>query len=157
MKSFTSAVLAARSLASLQQHGVAAAPSNATHSGYCKNPLVRHEWRQLSLDQRRDYIRSVKSLMALPSEGNDIWPGAKSYYDNFQVYGVMGNGSFIEDVSDKDEFPVQKLIEIPGRSGGGHFIRDVYKSYGMQVSDMNLHAGLRIDIGGGCADMYSSL
>ncbi|KAJ3939000.1 uncharacterized protein N0V96_011112 [Colletotrichum fioriniae] len=105
--------------------------------------------------------------MALPSEGNDLWPGAKSRFDDFQgmhiymtqkvhfnselrnkcsydgalpywdvsldntaetfvnspvfdnVYGVGGNGPYIEDVSDKDEFPVQKPITIPGRSGGG--------------------------------------
>ncbi|KAL3293087.1 Di-copper centre-containing protein [Colletotrichum asianum] len=40
-------------------------------------------------------------------------------FDN--VYGVGGNGPYIEDVTDPVEFPVQKPIEIPERSGGGKF------------------------------------
>ncbi|KAF4819289.1 N-acetyl-6-hydroxytryptophan oxidase ivoB [Colletotrichum siamense] len=150
----------------------------------CADPLVRHEWRQLSLEQRLDYIDSIKCLMALPSEGNDLWPGAKSRYDDFQgmhiymtkqvhfngpflpwhrwmlylfeselhtkcdfkgtlpywdmgldntaegfakspvfdnVYGVGGNGPYIANITDPEEFPVQKPIEIPERSGGGKF------------------------------------
>ncbi|KAF6828587.1 hypothetical protein CPLU01_08456 [Colletotrichum plurivorum] len=181
MKSVSFLTSALWALASLQPHGASAAPSNGTHSGCCRNPLVRHEWRQLSLEQRLDYIRSVKCLMALPSEGNDLWPGAKSRFDDFQgmhiymtqkvhfngpflpwhrwmlylyeselrnkcsykgalpywdvsldntaetflnspvfdnVYGVGGNGPYIEDVSDKEQFPVQKPIVIPERSGG---------------------------------------
>ncbi|KAJ5016903.1 N-acetyl-6-hydroxytryptophan oxidase ivoB [Colletotrichum sp. SAR 10_99] len=130
---------------------------------------------------RLDYIDSIKCLMALPSEGNDLWPGAKSRYDDFQgmhiymtkqvhfngpflprwhrwmlylfeselrtkcdfkgtlpywdmgldntaegfakspvfdnIYGVGGNGPYIADVTDPEEFPVQKPIEIPERSG----------------------------------------
>ncbi|KAI8208702.1 hypothetical protein KHU50_003803 [Colletotrichum sp. SAR 10_65] len=150
----------------------------------CADPLVRHEWRQLSLEQRLDYIDSIKCLMVLPSEGNDLWPGAKSRYDDFQgmhiymtkqvhfngpflpwhrwmlylfeselrtkcdfkgtlphwdmgldntaegfakspvfdnVYGVGGNGPYIANITDPEEFPVQKPIEIPERSGGGKF------------------------------------
>lgn len=41
-------------------------------------------------------------------------------FDN--VYGVGGNGPYIEGVTDPDEFPVQKPIEIPERSGGGKFV-----------------------------------
>ncbi|TDZ54275.1 N-acetyl-6-hydroxytryptophan oxidase ivoB [Colletotrichum trifolii] len=184
MKSFTSLVSVALAISGLQSHSavVTAAPANETRPGCCKNPLVRYEWRQLSLEQRLDYIRSIQCLMTLPSEGNDLWPGAKSRYDDFQgmhiymtqrvhfngpflpwhrwmlhlfeselrskcsykgtlpywdvsldntaegfvnspvfdnVYGVGGNGPYIEDVSDKEEFPVQKPIEIPARSGGG--------------------------------------
>lgn len=84
MWSLSSLALAAASLVGLQLHGATAAPTNGTHSGCCRNPLIRHEWRQLSLNQRLDYIRSVKCLMALPSEGNDLWPGAKSRFDDFQ-------------------------------------------------------------------------
>lgn len=62
----------------------AAAPANNTNVEACADPLIRHEWRQLSLEQRLDYIDSIKCLMALPSEGNDLWPGAKSRYDDFQ-------------------------------------------------------------------------
>lgn len=71
-------------VAGLQCHGTAAIPANNTRSEACTNPLIRHEWRQLSLGQRLDYIDSIKCLMALPSEGNDLWPGAKSRYDDFQ-------------------------------------------------------------------------
>ncbi|KAF6809458.1 tyrosinase central domain containing protein [Colletotrichum sojae] len=196
MKSVSFWTSAFWALASLQPQGASAAPSNGTHSGCCRNPLVRHEWRQLSLELRLDYIRSVKYLMALPSEGIDLWPGAKSRFDGFQgmhiymtqkvhfnpwhpgglpayvfvlltyhswhrwmlylyeselrskcsykgalpywdvslentaetflnspvfdnVYGVGGNGPYIVDVSDKEQFPVQKPIVIPERSGGG--------------------------------------
>ncbi|KAI3558694.1 hypothetical protein CABS03_08345 [Colletotrichum abscissum] len=192
MWSLSSLILAAASFAGFQLQGIAAAPTNGTHSGCCRNPLVRHEWRQLSLDQRLDYIRSVKCLMALPSEGNDLWPGAKSRFDDFQgmhiymtqkvhfnltvlrwhrwmlylyeselrnkcsydgalpywdvsldntaetfvnspvfdnVYGVGGNGPYIEDVSDKDEFPVQKPITIPGRSGGGCIVEGPFANH----------------------------
>ncbi|KAF4834376.1 Tyrosinase-like protein orsC [Colletotrichum tropicale] len=169
-------------IAGLHCRDTAAAPAGNTHAEACTNPLIRHEWRQLSLEQRLDYIDSIKCLMTLPSEGNDLWPGAKSRYDDFQgmhiymtkqvhfngpflpwhrwmlylfekelrikcdykgtlpywdmgldntaegfakspvfdnVYGVGGNGPYIEDVTDPDEFPVQKPIEIPERSGGG--------------------------------------
>ncbi|KAI8189045.1 N-acetyl-6-hydroxytryptophan oxidase ivoB [Colletotrichum sp. SAR 10_75] len=180
-------------VAGLQCPGTAASPANNTHTEACTNPLIRHEWRQLSLEQRLDYIDSIKCLMALPSEGNDLWPGAKSRYDDFQgmqiymtkqvhfngpflpwhrwmlylfekdlrtkcdykgtlpywdmgldntaegfakspvfdnVYGVGGNGPYIEDVTDPDEFPVQKPIEIPERSGGGKFI--LYPRYSVE-------------------------
>ncbi|KAI8228761.1 N-acetyl-6-hydroxytryptophan oxidase ivoB [Colletotrichum sp. SAR 10_86] len=156
-------------IAGLQCHATAAIPANHTHNEACTNPLIRHEWRQLPLEQRLDYIDSIKCLMALPSEGNDLWPGAKSRYDDFQgmhiymtkqvhfnvklrtkcdfkgtlpywdmgldntaegfakspvfdnIYGVGGNGPYIADVTDPEEFPVQKPIEIPERSGGGKF------------------------------------
>lgn len=63
---------------------VAGAPSNHTSPGCCQNPLIRYEWRQLSLEQRSSYIDAIKCLMSLPSEGNDLWPGAKTRYDDFQ-------------------------------------------------------------------------
>lgn len=77
--SLASATLVLASLGS-----VTAAPANNTNTGRCENPLIRHEWRQLSLKQRLDYISAIKCLMSLPSEGNDLWPGAKTRYDDFQ-------------------------------------------------------------------------
>ncbi|CAI0643632.1 unnamed protein product [Colletotrichum noveboracense] len=193
MRSVSLALLAAAGIHFLS---AAAAPANNTNVEACADPLIRHEWRQLSLEQRLDYIDSIKCLMALPSEGNDLWPGAKSRYDDFQgmhiymtkqvhfnvsnargnklsnlwfgrkwhrwmlylfeselrtkcdfkgtlpywdmgldntaegfakspvfenVYGVGGNGPYIENITDPEEFPVQKPIEIPERSGGGKF------------------------------------
>lgn len=38
-------------------------------------------------------------------------------FDN--TYGFGGNGPYIEDISDDEEFPVKTPTEIPGRSGGG--------------------------------------
>ncbi|KAI3554656.1 hypothetical protein CABS02_05137 [Colletotrichum abscissum] len=38
-------------------------------------------------------------------------------FDN--IYGFGGNGPYIEDISDDEEFPVKNPAEIPGRSGGG--------------------------------------
>ncbi|KAJ0272340.1 hypothetical protein CBS470a_012745 [Colletotrichum nupharicola] len=177
MRSVSLALLAAAGIHFLS---AAAAPANNTNVEACADPLIRHEWRQLSLEQRLDYIDSIKCLMALPSEGNDLWPGAKSRYDDFQgmhiymtkqvhfngpflpwhrwmlylfeselrtkcdfkgtlpywdmgldntaegfakspvfenVYGVGGNGPYIENITDPEEFPVQKPIEIPERSG----------------------------------------
>ncbi|KAJ0353704.1 hypothetical protein COL154_012038 [Colletotrichum chrysophilum] len=157
MRSVSLALLA---VAGLHFLSAAAAPANNTNVEACADPLIRHEWRQLSLEQRLDYIDSIKCLMALPSEGNDLWPGAKSRYDDFQgmhiymtkqvhfnvstlpywdmgldntaegfakspvfdnVYGVGGNGPYIANITDPEDFPVQKPIEIPERSGGGKF------------------------------------
>ncbi|KAF4833141.1 N-acetyl-6-hydroxytryptophan oxidase ivoB [Colletotrichum siamense] len=169
-------------LALTSVRGVASAPSNSTGPACCRNPLIRHEWRQLSLEQRLDYIGAVKCLMSLPSEGNELWPGARSRYNDFQglhirvteqvhfngpflpwhrwllylfeselrnkcsyqgglpywdisldntaesfvkspifdnVYGFGGNGPYIQDLSDPEEFPTKTPTEIPNRTGGG--------------------------------------
>ncbi|KAK1728693.1 hypothetical protein CaCOL14_000109 [Colletotrichum acutatum] len=180
MRLFATVAPAILSLAGV--HTVAGAPSNHTSPGCCRNPLIRYEWRQLSLEQRSSYIDAIKCLMSLPSEGNDLWPGAKTRYDDFQgmhiyvteqvhfngpflpwhrwmiflfeselrnkcsyqgtlpywdlsldntaesfvkspifdnTHGFGGNGPYIEDISDDEEFPVKTPTEIPGRSGGG--------------------------------------
>ncbi|KAF9870944.1 hypothetical protein CkaCkLH20_11616 [Colletotrichum karsti] len=180
MKTPTHLLSAALAIANLR--GSAAAPSNNSQPTSCHGPLVRHEWRQLSLEQRLEYIGAVKCLMSLPSENNELWPGAKSRYDDFQglhiyvtekvhfngpflpwhrwllylfetelrdkcsyqgslpywdisldnteetfvrspvfdnVYGLGGNGPYIEDLSDEEEFPTKTPTEIPNRTGGG--------------------------------------
>ncbi|KAL2874973.1 hypothetical protein SGCOL_009816 [Colletotrichum sp. CLE4] len=38
-------------------------------------------------------------------------------FDN--TYGFGGNGPYVEDISDDEEFPIKTPTEIPGRSGGG--------------------------------------
>lgn len=38
-------------------------------------------------------------------------------FDN--IHGFGGNGPYIEDISDDEEFPVKTPAEIPGRGGGG--------------------------------------
>ncbi|TDZ67419.1 Tyrosinase-like protein orsC [Colletotrichum trifolii] len=50
----------------------------------CENPLVRREWRSLSLDDRKSYIDAVKCLYGKPAvTPKDILPGASSMYDDF--------------------------------------------------------------------------
>ncbi|TDZ59738.1 N-acetyl-6-hydroxytryptophan oxidase ivoB [Colletotrichum trifolii] len=126
---------------------------------------------------------AVKCLMELPAERRDLWPGARSRYDDFQglhitvteqvhfngpflpwhrwmmlflfeselrskcsykgslpywdfsldntpetfmdapvfddVYGFGGNGPYVEDVSNEQQFPSKTPTEIAGRTGGG--------------------------------------
>lgn len=62
-------------------------------------------------------------------------------FDN--VYGVGGNGPYIEDVTDPDKFPVQKPIEIPERSGGGKFsliLRRIPANVMVQVASKRVHS-----------------
>ncbi|TDZ28233.1 N-acetyl-6-hydroxytryptophan oxidase ivoB [Colletotrichum spinosum] len=169
-------------LGSISLHGAVAAPSNHSQPACCRNPAIRHERRQLSPEQRLDYIGAVKCLMELPAERRDLWPGARSRYDDFQglhitvteqvhfngpflpwhrwmlflfeselrskcsyegslpywdfsldntletfmdapvfddVYGFGGNGPYVEDLSNEQEFPSKTPTEIPGRTGGG--------------------------------------
>ncbi|KAI8273837.1 hypothetical protein K4K60_010390 [Colletotrichum sp. SAR11_57] len=163
-------------------HNVLAAPSGNVNSEGCKDPLIRQEWRQTTMEQRLDYIAAMRCLMSLPSETSGQWAGAKSRYDDFQglhisvteqvhftgtflpwhrwmlylfeselrnkcsyqgalpywdigldntaetfvnspifddVYGFGGNGPYIQDVSDPEEFPTKTPTEIPNRTGGG--------------------------------------
>ncbi|KXH50105.1 hypothetical protein CSAL01_11853 [Colletotrichum salicis] len=127
MRSFASLVLAAVSIAGVQQHGVAAVPTNGTHTGCCKNPLGPFlPWHRWMLYLYESELRNKCSYNgALLYWDVSLDNTAETFvnspvFDN--VYGIGGNGPYIEDVSDKDEFPVQKPITIPGRSGGGYSV-----------------------------------
>lgn len=68
-------------LAGLDQ--AAAAPANQK-SGCCSRPAVRREWRSLSNEARLEYVNAVKCLMSTPSKSSDLYPAAKSRFDDFQ-------------------------------------------------------------------------
>lgn len=106
MRSVSLALLA---IAGFRCHGTAAAPANNTHAEICIDPLIRYEWRQLSLEQRLDYTDSIKCLMALPSEGNDLWPGAKSRYDDFQGMHIYMTKQVHFNVSTTGDYVLLKL------------------------------------------------
>ncbi|KAJ0330160.1 hypothetical protein COL922a_012486 [Colletotrichum nupharicola] len=101
-------------------HNVFAAPSGNVNPEGCKDPLVRQEWRQTTMEQRLDYIAAMRCLMSLPSETSDQW--AETFVNSpifDDVYGFGGNGPYIQDVSDPEEFPTKTPTEIPNRTGGG--------------------------------------
>ncbi|CCT73062.1 related to monophenol monooxygenase [Fusarium fujikuroi IMI 58289] len=68
-----------------------------THDCGCKAPLVRKEWRTLSTKEKHDYIGAVKCLATKPSQTGNIYAGAKSRYDDFQVSHIV-NTDFIHYV-----------------------------------------------------------
>ncbi|RBA13521.1 hypothetical protein FPRO05_02314 [Fusarium proliferatum] len=82
---------------------LAAAPSLCapTHDCGCKAPLVRKEWRTLSTKEKHEYIGAVKCLATKPSQTGNIYAGAKSRYDDFQVSHIV-NTDFIHYVYEKD-------------------------------------------------------
>ncbi|RKK25299.1 hypothetical protein BFJ66_g9427 [Fusarium oxysporum f. sp. cepae] len=68
-----------------------------THDCDCKSPLVRKEWRTLSSKEKHEYINSVKCLASKPSQTGNIYAGAKSRFDDFQVSHIV-NTDFIHYV-----------------------------------------------------------
>ncbi|KAK1751070.1 tyrosinase [Echria macrotheca] len=52
-----------------------------------ENAGVRREWADLRVDEREDYVRAVKCLMAMPARApKDRFPGAISRWDDFVAY-----------------------------------------------------------------------
>ncbi|KAH7254325.1 uncharacterized protein BKA55DRAFT_593890 [Fusarium redolens] len=78
---------------------LAAVPSLCapTHKWGCKSPVVRKEWRTLSTKERHEYIDAVKCLALKPSQTGNIYAGAKSRFDDFQVSHIV-NTDFIHYV-----------------------------------------------------------
>ncbi|KAF5684317.1 monophenol monooxygenase [Fusarium circinatum] len=68
-----------------------------THDYGCKTPLVRKEWRTLSTKDKHEYINAVKCLATKSSQTGNIYAGAKSRYDDFQVSHIV-NTDFIHYV-----------------------------------------------------------
>ncbi|KAJ5762105.1 uncharacterized protein N7511_005487 [Penicillium nucicola] len=52
-------------------------------AGICKNPPIRKEWRQLDLDERRDYIGAVHCLASRPAISG--LENAVTHFDDFQA------------------------------------------------------------------------
>ncbi|EWG47590.1 hypothetical protein FVEG_07657 [Fusarium verticillioides 7600] len=78
---------------------LAAVPGSCApaHECGCKTPLVRKEWRTLSTKEKHEYIDAVKCLATKPSQTGNIYAGAKSRYDDFQVSHIV-NTDFIHYV-----------------------------------------------------------
>ncbi|KAF4950550.1 hypothetical protein FGADI_8109 [Fusarium gaditjirri] len=68
-----------------------------THECGCKAPLVRKEWRTLSTKEKHEYLGAVKCLAAKPSQTGNIYAGAKSRFDDFQISHIV-NTDFIHYV-----------------------------------------------------------
>ncbi|KAI5854711.1 hypothetical protein BZA05DRAFT_434947 [Tricharina praecox] len=64
-------------------------PSNSDHpfgydAAYSTEPVrVRKEWRQLTIPQRKDYIRAVKCLHSTPGTYQDLVPSSLTMYEDF--------------------------------------------------------------------------
>ncbi|VUC27282.1 unnamed protein product [Clonostachys rosea] len=53
-------------------------------AGRCRKPIVRREWRTLSVQNRQKYLQSLKCLMKKPPQtSKDVIPGVRSRYDDF--------------------------------------------------------------------------
>ncbi|KAH6653182.1 hypothetical protein BKA67DRAFT_647138 [Truncatella angustata] len=76
---FYSTVLSAAAL-------VLAQISSATNdtSCSCSNTLVRKEWRNLSDEEKLEYISAVQCLLSTPAQLSDTLPGSVSRFDDFQ-------------------------------------------------------------------------
>ncbi|KAI2638823.1 hypothetical protein GGS26DRAFT_587595 [Hypomontagnella submonticulosa] len=49
----------------------------------CETPRVREEWRELSREQRLDFISAIQCMLSKSGETSDIFDGVKSRYDDF--------------------------------------------------------------------------
>ncbi|KAF2668920.1 Di-copper centre-containing protein [Microthyrium microscopicum] len=54
----------------------------------CTNPRIRKEWRSLSIQERKDYIRATKCMQSAPSKFNKQFPVAQNRYDDFVALHV---------------------------------------------------------------------
>ncbi|KAH6662025.1 hypothetical protein B0J14DRAFT_310949 [Halenospora varia] len=91
-------------LGDLQTKGRAAIDAQLAKSTTCTKATlkVRKEWGDLTVDQRKSYIKAVLCLQAAPSKmPAGKFPGAKSRYDDFvlthiqQTLQIHGTGNFL--------------------------------------------------------------
>ncbi|KAH7009582.1 hypothetical protein EDB80DRAFT_762941 [Ilyonectria destructans] len=68
-----------------------------TYNCGCTKPLIRKEWRTLNTEEKHKYIDAVKCLASKPSQTGNIYEGAKSRFDDFQVTHIV-NTDFIHYV-----------------------------------------------------------
>ncbi|KAF8053794.1 hypothetical protein FPV67DRAFT_1461980 [Lyophyllum atratum] len=59
--------------------------SKGKHTGkeQCSDPIVRREWRHLSMHQRKDYLRAVKCMMAKPPKLGSYAEGITTRWEDF--------------------------------------------------------------------------
>lgn len=54
----------------------------------CKNPSIRREWRALTMDEKRDFIRAFNCLATIPS----AWRSNGTIYDEYAyLHGTIGS------------------------------------------------------------------
>ncbi|KAI6369163.1 hypothetical protein MCOR25_004516 [Pyricularia grisea] len=105
-------------------------------------------WHRWMMHLYETELKTCGFKGALPYWGiehdNTIENFAKSpVFDD--VYGLGGNGAFIEDVSSPIEFPIKTPTEIPGRTGGGCVTTGPFANLtvsmglGMRQSSLNPH------------------
>ncbi|KAI0132820.1 hypothetical protein BJ170DRAFT_615493 [Xylariales sp. AK1849] len=83
--------LAERGLRNLAQY-----LENNPAQGNCSlsTAVRRHEWGDLSLQQRKDYIDAVLCLQSLPAKSDPtVVPGARSRFDDFVAVHIQMSGS----------------------------------------------------------------
>lgn len=61
-----------------------AVSSNCYLSDYCKDAIVRKEWRTLTNKQKKNYIEAVHCLHKKPAKAKSLAAGAVSRFDDFQ-------------------------------------------------------------------------
>ncbi|KAK0610707.1 hypothetical protein B0T17DRAFT_621167 [Bombardia bombarda] len=62
--------------------------SYAKPQGTCRNPIVRKEWRTLSLLERMSFIAAVMCLQIIPDRTGKTYAGARSRYDDYQALHI---------------------------------------------------------------------
>lgn len=86
----------------LQTKGRTALNAQLAKSTTCTNPKVRHEWGDLTANERKSYIAAVQCLIASPSKlSSTQFPGAHNRYEDFvvvhmqQTLSIHGTGNFL--------------------------------------------------------------
>ncbi|KXN80929.1 Tyrosinase [Leucoagaricus sp. SymC.cos] len=56
----------------------------------CRDPVVRREWRSLSVKQRLDYLQAVQCLLAKPPlTSTEVAPGVGARYEDFVITHIL--------------------------------------------------------------------
>ncbi|KAK8068115.1 hypothetical protein PG996_007227 [Apiospora saccharicola] len=80
--SFVNCVLAALCYVGLASSALIRVANSTTEAG-CQQPLIRREWRALSIPERQSFIGAVRCLQSKPGQTSDTYAGVKSRYDDF--------------------------------------------------------------------------
>ncbi|KAK7973005.1 Di-copper centre-containing protein [Apiospora saccharicola] len=80
--SFVNCVLAVLCYVGLASSALIRVANSTTEAG-CQQPLIRREWRALSIPERQSFIGAVRCLQSKPGQTSDTYAGVKSRYDDF--------------------------------------------------------------------------
>ncbi|KAI6252260.1 hypothetical protein MCOR07_009895 [Pyricularia oryzae] len=90
----------------------AAAPPGPLKPCRCVRPAVRREWRDLSQKEQLHYVEAVKCLMSTPSKSNNLYPAAKSRFDDFQGMHIKVGHAMHFNVASVDDAPLRDRTEV---------------------------------------------